>query len=262
MKRAISLICLLSLLLAMTACKKKAAPAPTTAPPTTAPEAAIPEPGPDVPPAKILLPALEKLYKEKSFVVAMDSTMQYGDATSTTTEQLQTVCKLQQDDHGYTALITTNEGVCVYMCGAEIYRTQAPVHESKNYGHNLEIVLEEFYRLAAFHGYTVEEFSAALPQYTKNPDGSITFTLPELTFAEYSWLVMGIEMTNEEAALYVSKGISMSFTVDAAGYLSRAEVNAAWATADGTQQSGMHAVFTVSQIGQELDIQAPDWVYG
>lgn len=254
MKRIISLLCAL-LLLGLCACGKDAAPAKTQ--PTT-----TPAPDEEVSALDILLPAMEKLQAESAFVITMDSTTEYGDDTSLNTEQLQTVGKFQKGESGYVALITNSENFGVYMRGAEIFRTRQATPESKDQDHTVQTVLDEFYRNTCFHSLTVEDFAAKEPQRTNNADGSITFTLPELSVVDYSWLVLGKEMSEKEAAMYVSKGISLSFTVDAKGYLSGAEVNFAWATTDGDQQSRMHAVFTVSQIGQDLKIQEPDWISG
>lgn len=254
MKKIISLLCVL-LLLGLCACGKEKA-APTAAKPQAT------TPSEEVSAMDVLLAAMAKLQAEKSFAITVDSTTEYGDATNLNTEQLQTVGKFQKAESGYVALITNSENFGVYMCGAEIYRTQQTTPESKDQDHTIQVVLDEFYRYTGFHSLTLEDFAAKEPQRTNNADGSITFTLPEVSVQDYSWLVSGKEMSEQEAAQYVSKGISISFTVDAKGYLSGAEVNFAWATPEGDQQSRMHAVYTVSQIGEDLNIQAPDWTTG
>ena len=259
MKRFICLFCAV-LLLSLAACgKKKAAANPTT---PEGEQVILPTVSPDTPADAVILSGFDKMLSSSSFVITVDTTTASGDATALNTEVFQTVGKFQDTEKGFIALFSSSEGDETYLYGGEIYTYPPLNQESLEEEHTKESAMLKFFSKHGFHEVTLEEFLLKNPKRSDNSDGSITYSLDNLSVADYAWLVLGKEMSDEEADKYVNKGCSLSFTVDAAGYLSRAEVIFNWETSDGDQVNQLKKVFTTTQFGEDLQIQTPEWVTG
>ena len=257
MKKFICILCVLALLCGITGCKKKEdAPAASTAPATTAPATTAPKENntptepedttPQLPPEELsdqdsLIMNKNNLEKASGFVITATSTV--GQAAENITIQVK-----KNDLGGYDALHTIVDGAGnetgVYYGGksACYNELEGCSFEDSDAPFTLDQVLEPFLSEIGFHKNLVSNFFSLSPAKIENEDGSVTYSL----------------QADAQNTLFDAKG-ALSFTVNAQGYLCKAELSFYSLAVEGGNPHQFHCVLNIGQIGQVSQITPPAW---